>query len=325
MYSHLAGACHSIKRLPSELHIIAVVFNPLRFRSRYNLFKAFKQHVESSGATLWVVELAYGERPFEVAEEDNPRHLKLRTTDELWHKERMINEAVTQLPLDWKYVAWVDADVTFINPDWVHETMQQLQHHPVVQMFTHSIDIGENQQPIDYFEGFAYSHLQGNRRVPSLNGVKGRKGDYYTGRHWHPGYAWAYRRDAWDALGGMLDINIVGGGDHQMAYGMIGKIDKTIPGNSTPTYTAAVKQWGANAAILKRDIGAVPGTLVHHFHGLKVNRGYYDRWKILTDNQFCPVTDIKPDWQMMWKLNGNKIALRDQLRAYFRARNEDSI
>jgi hypothetical protein len=75
MYSHLAGACHSIKRLPSELHVISVVFNPLRFRSRYNLFRDFKRHVEASGATLWVVELAYGDRPFEVAECDNPRHL----------------------------------------------------------------------------------------------------------------------------------------------------------------------------------------------------------------------------------------------------------
>ncbi len=326
MYSHLANARHTITRLDSKLHVIVVVFNPLRFQTRYNLFKEFKAHAEASGATVWVVELAFGDRPFELADETNPRHLCLRTSHELWHKERMINEAVARLPLDWEYVAWVDADVTFANPDWVHETMQQLQHYQVVQMFTHAIDLGSNGEPIDYFESFAASFVNGRNSFPQLNGVNRESATYYgAGKNWHPGYGWAYRREAWDTLGGMLDVNIVGGGDHQMAYGLVGSITETIPKDSTYQYTQFIESWATGAALLKKNIGAVPGTLMHHFHGAKVNRGYYNRWRILTDNAFNPLTDLKPDWQRMYQLTGNKIALRDQLRTYFRARNEDSV
>ncbi len=327
MYSHLGHARHVIKRVESKLHVIAVVFNPLRFLSRYNLFREFEQHALATGANLWVVETAFGNRPFEVAR-DEPQHIRLRTEHELWHKERMINAAVTRLPLDWEYVAWVDADITFINPDWVHETIQQLQHYQVVQMFTHAMDIGPNMEPIASFESFGHSYLNGTRSFPKLNGTAPGRGphspDYYGGSYWHPGYGWAYRRSAWDTMGGLLDINIVGGGDHQMAYGLIGRIDETIPEGSTPQYAKMIKNWGANAAGLQRNIGAVPGTIAHHFHGKKADRNYYNRWRILTENAFDPVKDLKPDWQMAHALAGNKIRLRDDLRSYFRARHEDS-
>jgi hypothetical protein len=125
-------------------------------------------------------------------------------------------------------------------------------------------------------------------------------------------------------VGGLLDINIVGGGDHQMAYGLIGEIEQTIPTASTEQYSNVIRQWGINAEALKKNIGATPGLLVHHYHGQKSKRGYFSRWKILTENKFDPNTDIKKDWQLMYQLTGNKIKLRDELRAYFRARNEDS-
>jgi hypothetical protein len=122
----------------------------------------------------------------------------------------------------------------------------------------------------------------------------------------------------------MLDINIVGGGDHQMAYGLIGKIADSLPQDATPQYEQVVKQWGTNAAALKHNIGAVPGTLAHHFHGAKINRGYYNRWRILSDNEFNPITDLRNDSQGMLMLSGNKPQLRDDLRNYFRVRNEDA-
>ncbi len=315
MYSHLRHARHVIQRVPDTLHVIAVVFNPLRFVSRYNLFKEFAEHATASGADLRVVEVAFGDRPFEVTTCDNPKDIQFRTSHELWHKERMINAAVARLPLDWKYMAWVDADVTFLNPDWIPETIQQLQHYQAVQLFTHAMDVGANMEPVTTFESFGSSYVRG-REAPGIG--------YYGGRYWHPGYGWAYRREAWDMMGGMLDVNIVGGGDHQMAYGMIGMIDETIPAGSTKQYSRIIKNWANNAALLKRNIGAVPGTLVHHFHGKKANRKYSSRWKILTDNAYDPVADLKNDWQMMLTLSGNKIKLRDDLRGYFRARNEDS-
>jgi hypothetical protein len=88
-------ARHVIKRHAPKLHVIAVVFNPLRFQSRYNLFRDFSQHVcRNNEAEMWVAELALGNRPFEVTDACNPKHMQFRTSHELWHKERLINMAV---------------------------------------------------------------------------------------------------------------------------------------------------------------------------------------------------------------------------------------
>ena len=102
-------------------------------------------------------------------------------------------------------------------------------------------------------------------------------------------------------------------------------VEKAIPRGSSRGYRHAILGWQEDAQNLKRNIGYVPGTLLHYWHGKKSNRRYFDRWKILTSNQFDPVTDLKRDWQGLWALAGNKIALRDQLMAYFRGRDEDSI
>jgi len=323
-HCHLGAARHVIKRHTSKLHVITVNFNPLRYQSRNNLFRDFEKHAnqDNKDTEFWVAELALGNRPFEVTEACNPKHLQLRTTHELWHKERLINLAVNRLPPDWEYVAWIDADVTFLNHDWAHETIQQLQHYQIVQLFTHAMDVGPSGEPLEQFEGFAHSYVMG-RPLRKMNG--GQKKGYYGGKYFHPGYGWAYRRSAWNTLGGLLDINIVGGGDHQMAYGLIGRVDETIPVGSSHHYSRAVKTWARNAGLLRRDIGAVPGTVVHHYHGPKTSRGYHNRWRILTDSKFDPLTDLKNDWQGALALAGNKIQLRDDLRAYFRQRNEDAI
>jgi hypothetical protein len=78
---------------------------------------------------------------------------------------------------------------------------------------------------------------------------------------------------------------------------------------------------------IKRDVGYVPGLIHHDFHGPKVARGYNTRNKILLDNKFNPDTDIKYDAQGLLQLETwepRQIKLRDQIRAYFRARNEDN-
>jgi hypothetical protein len=87
----------------------------------------------------------------------------------------------------------------------------------------------------------------------------------------------------------------------------------------------AVLRWQARAATLKQNIGYVDNHAIHYFHGSKLARAYGSRWRILLDNQYDPRTDVSRDWQGVLQLTGNKPRLRDQIRAYFRDRNEDSL
>jgi len=326
MYNHLGVSRNFIKKF-GKLHVIVPCFNPLRFVSRYILLRDFIRRTVDAGAELWVAEVAFGGRPWEVTEGEGRitdetgrswNQLQFRSKDEIWVKESLINAAVACLPHDWEYMAWLDGDINLMNPDWVQETIQQLQHYSVVQMFEQAIDLSPNGTTMGTFKG-----------VPAslLNGDPWPRTDYYYGKkgYFHPGYGWAYRNYAWHKMGGLLDINIVGGGDHQMAYGLYGKIDKAIPFKSTQGYRQSVFQWQNNVVDLKHNVGFVPGTLIHYWHGKKVNRGYFDRWKILANNNFNPFLDLKKDIYGLWQLTGNKPKLRDDLRAYFRARQEDGI
>ena len=122
--------------------------------------------------------------------------------------------------------------------------------------------------------------------------------------------------------------NRVGSGDRHMAYGLIGRAESSIHPDLTAEYRARVLRWQELAERhIRRNVGCVPGTIAHAWHGRKANRGYSSRWRILIDNAFDPATDLKRDWQGLYQLevhDDRQIKLRDAIRAYFLSRNEDS-
>jgi hypothetical protein len=305
---------------PSKLHVISVISNPIRYRSRYDLYRNFEKHVVDAGAVLHTVELAFGERPHVVTSEGHERHYRFRTVDEIWHKENMVNVALGRLPHDWKYVAWVDADVMFTRPDWASETVHQLQHYEVVQMWSVAQDLTPGFEPYQTHYSFAHCMLGGDR----FQGKGPARAERYGGWY-HPGYAWAATREAINHLGGLLDVAAMGAADNHMAHCLYGIGEESIPEGVHPNYRKAVLDWQERARYLHRDIGCVPGLINHYFHGKKRDRRYHDRWKVITENQFDPQADLTRDWQGIWQVRPERIKLRDDMRAYFRARNEDSI
>jgi len=155
--AHAPYSVPAILAFDDKLYVIAVVSNPVRYHSRYRLYRAFEKHVADAGAILLTVEMAFGGRPFEVTQAGNPLHVQLRSDFELWHKENLINIGISRLPVEAQYIAWIDADVTFARPDWAQETIQQLQHYAVVQMFSQSTDLGPNHEPFENAIGWIES------------------------------------------------------------------------------------------------------------------------------------------------------------------------
>lgn len=319
-----------------KLHVIAVLSNHLRFESRWRIFNEFKRQFEGrENCELYVVEAAFKDRWHRVTDPANPRHLLLTQHDEWWIKESMINEGIQRLlPSTWQYVAWVDADVFFQNCDFVSRTIESLQHNKVVQMFTDAVMLGPNGDQIDQrHKSFMAQYHAG----------KDWKGGAYE--VWHPGFAWAARRSAIEGIGLLPNVGI-GAQDHHLAACLIGQAKYSLPGNYDranynhfhkkvphkgdlhPSYYQLVYSLQEKCeAHIKRDVGVVPGWITHEFHGRMADRGYQSRWSILSDNQFNWVTDIKQDTNGLWVLEVStprQIRMRDQIRKYFRARNEDA-
>jgi hypothetical protein len=305
-----------------KLHVVAVVSNPVGYKSRYNLFEQFHKHMSSFNVHLTTVELAFGERDFVTSPGDS--QWQFRTWDEIWHKENLVNLGIARLPSDWQYVAWVDADIHFTNPYWVTQTINQLQHNMFAQVWSDAADLGPQGEIIQTHKSLSSLVATG---APMK--VIGDPNDYYN-TYAHPGFAWAARREAIDHIGGLIDWAAAGSADHHMALALIGKGASSIPGGVTKAYYDKVMAFQAQAErYIRRDIGVVPGTITHYWHGRKNQRGYESRWKILVNNKYNPNTDIKYDSQGVIQLvdHGDirSLNLRDDLRKYFRSRNEDGI
>src|SRR5271165_6413816 len=200
------------------------------------------------------------------------RYIGLRTKDELWLKENQINLAVSQLPYDWQQVAWLDSDVLFLRPNWVGECIHKLQHYDFLQMFSHARDLGPNYEmlpeayPHADGTGFVNAWQKGELEKSAIPTVEHKKGcdceikcvcvgnvctckcspvppPYpYPPRVW-PGLAWACTRQAWDAVGGLLDFAIWGGADYHMAHALVEKTEGMMRNDLHRNYQKMVMQW----------------------------------------------------------------------------------
>lgn len=298
---------------PDLLHVVTCVANPIRWRARLALFKKFAAHMLESGVHLSVAECAYGDRPFECDGIPGVSHVGVRAKTLLWTKENLLNLAIARLPQDWRYVAWIDADIRFRKPDWAAETVHALQQYDIVQPWSDCYDLGPNDEHLKAFRSFCRQYIDRQPLGASAYGFA------------HPGYAWAATREALEHLGGLIETAALGAGDHHMALALIGRARASIPAGISDGYLRPLLAWEQRAAAaIRRNVGYVAGTIEHSWHGAKDKRAYGSRWNILVRHGFDPFTDLKRNVWGVYELAGNKPELRRDIDAYFRSRNEDA-
>ena len=296
-----------------KLHVIAVISNPCQFARRFILAREFAKRMEREhNIILYFVELAYGNDDFQVTDPKNKRHLQLRGKIPLWHKENMINIGVKKLlPPTWKAFAWIDADIEFDSASWALDTLKVLNgYKDIVQIFSHCVDMDKRQNAMGIMPSFGFQYVK--NRPYGGNGIN----------MWHPGYAWACTRRAYETMGGLYDLSILGAGDHNMSFSFLGKGMDSVNAEATDDYKDSIKTFEDGAKTLR--LGYVPGVIRHHFHGLKKNRKYMERWHILVDNAYSPkdhITKNKDGLLVPTAACPQKIL--DDILKYFKERNED--
>jgi hypothetical protein len=310
----------------TDLHVFAVYANPQRWRSRLLNFQRFEAQILAVGCKLTSVELQYGGRDWDLPLRDGALRVRLRAKDMLWHKENCLNLAAAYTP-EWQACVCIDGDIHPVDPHWPAQTLLALDIHPAAQISSELAFLGPNGQQLS--KGTSLMQLVTQARK---GGELPPAGPYSEATplelkgHGYPGGAWAFRRETWDKLGGLLDRCIVGGADHQMATGLLHIKQAGEPSDVTPAYGRYVKTWQERAwRQIEGDAGLVEGLAVHYWHGPYKNRGYETRWRILQANDYDPYADVVQDSKGVFNLAGNKPRLRDQLRAYFTARNEDTV
>jgi len=309
---------------------ITAVFVPAAAPHVLANLQLFSEGVRRQGLSLLIVELAFGDEPFRVPDNAADRIVRLRTTTVLWHKERLINIGLKQLPPSCRFVAWLDADVLFENDHWVAAARAQLEHTVVMQPFEVAcwLPEGATSAPDHLPEGHL-SNLEG-RHIAGFAAALDRadhrrRALAVNDQYWHTGFAWAARRDFLDRHG-LYDRAILGGGDLIGAHAFAGDGDflrgrHLYLRSIMPAERAAIGQWGEGvAADTGGRVGWIPGRVCHLFHGPLSARRYMERQQILRDASFDPDSDIADDGQGCWRWNSAKPALHTQVFDYFVSR-----
>ncbi len=150
------------EQLRSKIAFVTGVSNPARFRRRYELYHKFAHHIRHElGQKLITVECQLGDRPFFITSDYDPDHVQVRSKSEVWHKENLLNIAISRLPREIEYVCWLDSDIHFLEKDIVNETIHALQHHPIVQMWQTCVDLGPTGEAMKVHSSFGWSHKSG--------------------------------------------------------------------------------------------------------------------------------------------------------------------
>ena len=68
-------------------------------------------------------------------------------------------------------------------------------------------------------------------------------------------------------------------------------------------------------------LGYTPGVIRHYFHGSKQNRRYTERWKILIQHAYSPITHVRYEDGFMVANISQSFA--DDILNYFKERRED--
>jgi hypothetical protein len=272
-------AIHNNEPIEQKLNIIVVISNPCLYEKRYTLFREFiKRMEEEQHVCVYVVELIYKNQSFVVTDPLNKNHLQIKTDIPIWHKENMINLGVKLLPPDYKAFAWIDADIEFDNTSWALDTLKILNgSKDVVQLFSHCVDMDNAGDNLMIHTGFGYSYNKGKKHK-----------DF-----WHPGYAWAITRSAYEKIGGLYDKGVLGSGDSIMALSCVGKCKEIQNKEYSDDYNNSMVLFQNKAKRLR--LGYTPGIIRHYYHGSKANRNYTERWKILMKHKYSPVQHLTYD------------------------------
>ena len=280
----------------SNLVVLTAYFNPQHSTNRRNNWFAFSQSLLEKGIQLLTIEgVRVGDDPNLPERSDVQR---IYFEDILWHKERLLNIAIRNLPKEVDAVAWVDADLLWPCPDLEERILSALAYWPVIQPWSTCVLLDANNNT---------QLWMGRKKSPHSTGSYNHRRRVKDGNpsDSHPGFAWAARRSVIDEIGGLYDRHITGGGDTAMALGFFGNFKSTFldyDRMSLPMF-AHWNSWAMKAhSVIKGQVGFIESEIQHLYHGEIADRGYRQRWRSLAEQGYNPLEHIthEPNGVLAW-------------------------
>lgn len=222
-----------------------------------HFYSCCKQLAKTGREIIAVQALLPGQSPLRVPEAVKSVLVNVDTV--LFRKENLWNYGA-RFATEEKLV-FIDSDIVISPPRWIEDTERCLDSCDIMQPFSECVWLGADGSPV-----------QSRRAVaPSLS--KGEQIDF--GQH-HPGFAWAFRREAFNKINGFYELAACGSGDTAFMLALAGREQVsrlTVAPEilSDPTW-AEYKERVQGAKLV---LGKHPGACAKHFwHGTRGGRLY---------------------------------------------------
>jgi hypothetical protein len=281
----------------SNLACITCHYNYNNFQLPKNNLHAFLERMENHKISVYGVELILPNQKPETENLPNWRQIKINPQlNIMWQKEAILNLAEKLVPNYYENIAWVDADIIFLNKNWANDTVINLQKYDIIQLYekAHRLNIdGEIMEESD-------SIVKNNESGTS-------------------GFAWAMKRSLWKKINGLYDRCIAGGGDLVMANIFLNIKSKRMNfkiGNNLEL----IEQW--RLGLKNSKVGYLPNIIYHEYHGSIENRQYVSRNALTRHMDLC--NDIKKNNEGIFQWNKSvEFPVIYNMMKYFLNRKED--
>ena len=232
-----------------------------------------------------------------------------------------MNLASAWLPKSCTGVMWEDCDVVHENLNWAADTMKLLEKFRLVQIFETCNRLPEENLSNREGGDICHSFASITPKDPSILKI----GHYE--KHGHVGYSWAMSRELFDRHG-LYEYAIMGSSDHFIAHAAYGDYGPCVTRsfNNSENLLEHFRNWAEPFyKDVQGKVAAVPGEILHLWHGSLANRRYLQRNLELESHGFDPFTDLiaAPGKPFEWAPDIDKQELVDMFADYFITRKED--
>jgi hypothetical protein len=258
--------------------IITTYFNYNKDKKKRELLNKFVKFISDTAniKDLYLCEISATEKS-ELVDINIPNHYWINNPDQLWHKETAINFLLKKLPNEYTNVVIFDADIELSDSDWLSKTESALESHIMVQPFEYIKYVGPSDSIVDNFYPSITKHMSKHSTI-----------DYGN-----PGVCIAYNRNYLDAVGGLFDKCILGGGDsiNIIPFFLNSFIKLSIFNRVSLDVRCELLSYLDRCIKFIRDNNAKATYIkdciaIHGFHGPIKNRQYDERYSLLMNSRF---------------------------------------
>jgi hypothetical protein len=254
----------------------------------------------------YVAECVFFDRKPEIPGAD----LVVRSNSVMFYKEQLFNILEKKVPEKYTKLVFQDCDVLFSAPDWLDQISKKLDDADIIQPFSTAAWLYPDNTRVRV-KKYSYGYAIANRMA------------HKPPNAFHPGFAWALKRDIFRKIGGFYDKAIVGNGDIMFVFSIINNLAESYVQRYAPCILDTWNAYNTQVQQIKPSVGYLVMDAFHLFHGLGRNRQYASRHQNINtrlagawdDNIYLNKDGL---YEFKHPAEFNKINM-----AYFKGREED--